>query len=219
MAWDLDRVAARIQHHPSRVGLPRRLVAQLSAFEDLEVVADPQPDGPTDSWRSHRRCLESMSAGATHLLVLQDDAVVMHGFAQKMAHAIAQQPDAVLCAFTPGFAYLQRAFEQAKKERRSFHPLQVGAFTPLVAVSYPAAFVEGLLDWADHRANPRQRRQLRGADDGVVALYCRTAKIQPLLMVPSIVEHDAEVSSVGKLHRRVGPHRRAALLDSSAAGE
>ena len=204
-------VAVRIQHHPLRVGLPRRLIEHLGAFEDVTVIAD-EPAGSLDAWRVHRACLEAMPASASHLLVLQDDALPVANFAERFLAALEQQPDAVLCLFTPGFGYLRRSILEARAAGLSFLPLRVGAFVPCVAVSYPRAFVEGLLRWAHEHENGRQRRQLRGADDGVLAFYCRQARRQPLLMVPSIVEHDESVASIGKLHRRAGPHRRAALL-------
>jgi hypothetical protein len=205
-------ICVRIQHHPSRVGLPRRLVAHLDAFEDVLVVPDPEPNGIVDAWRAHRACLESMTPSASHLLLLQDDALPMPGFSASLREAIDEQPEAVLCAFAPGFGYLRAQFMQASKDRARLVPLRVGAFVPCVAIAYPRAFIAGLLDWVDHRSSDRQRRQLRGADDGVLAMYCRQIRMQPLLIVPSIVEHDSSLQSIGKLHRREGPHRRAALL-------
>lgn len=209
---ELDGVAARIQTHPSRQYLVRRLVAQLGAFEDLQVVADPQPSGPTDSWRSHRACLASISPAASHLLVLQDDALPQPDFAARLVATIAEHPAAVLVHFVPGFPYLRRQMQQARDAGSSLTVMRVGAFVPAVAISYPRALVLDLLDWADKRWTERQKRQLRGADDGVIAMYCRHHRVQPLLLVPSTVEHDDAVDSVGKHQRRTGPHRRAALL-------
>ncbi len=208
----MHRISVRIQHHPERVGLPRRLIAQLGAFEDVLVVPDPEPDGLLDAWRAHRACLEALPADATHLLLLQDDALPVERFASLLSHAVEERPNDVLCAFAPGFGYLRTQFTQASLGRERFVPLRVGAFVPCVAIVYPRAFIAGLLEWVDHRSTDRQKRRLRGADDGVLAMYCRHARIHPLLIVPSIVEHDAAVQSVGKLQRRTGPHRRAALL-------
>lgn len=205
-------IAVRIQHHPSRVGLPRRLVAQLGAFEDVEVVSDPDPDGPLDAWRAHRACLEALPPAASHMLLLQDDALPVERFSQLLSAAIDDRPKEVLCAFAPGFGYLRQQFSQASLAGLKYAPMRVGAFVPCVAIVYPRAFIAGLLAWVDARSTPNQRRQLRGADDGVLAMYCRHARIFPLLIVPSIVEHDSSLKSIGKHGRRDGPHRRAALL-------
>jgi hypothetical protein len=153
-----------------------------------------------------------MTPGASHLLVLQDDALPAPGFAEKLSQALSQQPASILCAFTPGFAYLRKQLAEAKARGLAFSPLRVGAFVPCVAIVYPAAVAADVLEWTDAVWTQRQQRQLRGADDGVIAMYCRRSKMQPLLMVPPIVEHDATVDSIGKLHRRTGPHRSAALI-------
>lgn len=155
-----------------------------------------------------------MPARASHLLVLQDDALPVTGFAQKLAASLTERPADVLCLFTPGFNKLRVEVAKAHAAQLSYLPLQVGAFVPCVAISYPRRFVGELLDWVDHRSSDRQQNQLRGADDGVLALYCRVKRIRPLLLVPSIVEHDHLIPSIGKEHRRAGPHRRAALLQS-----
>ena len=208
-------ICVRIQHHPSRAGLPRRLIQHLGAFEDVEVIPDPEPNGILDAWRAHRACLESISEGATHMLLLQDDALPVQRFGSYLCDAVEQEPKAVLCAFAPGFKYIALEMTRATRARVSFAPLRVGAFVPCVAIVYPREFIVGLLDWIDHRSSDRQKTRLRGADDGVLAIYCRQKRIEPLLIVPSIVEHDETLQSVGKTHRRPGPHRRAALLQKA----
>lgn len=208
----LNAVAVRIQTHPSRHHLVLRLLPQLGAFEDVQVIRDPNPDGPLDSWRVHCACLRSMTPTASHLLVLQEDALPAQGFAQNFAAAVAAQPDQILALFAPGFAYIRRQMQEAQKAGLTLSPMRPGAFVPAVAISYPSAVVHAILDWADKRWNDRQKRNLRGADDGVIAMYCRLHRVIPLLLVPSIVDHDDTIDSIGKLHRRSGPHRRAALL-------
>jgi hypothetical protein len=205
-------VAVRIQHHPSRAELLPRLLATLTAFSDVRVIPDPNPDGLIDPWRTHRACLEAMPSDATHLCVLQDDALPADNFHAKLCAALEQHPDTLISLFTPGFSYLAKQMREAHARHEQFTPLAVRAFVPLVAVLYPRAIIDGLLEWADARFNERNRRQLRGADDGIVALYCRQTRLQPLLIVPSIVQHDDGVGTIGKPHRRAGPHRRAALL-------
>lgn len=153
-----------------------------------------------------------MTPGASHLLVLQEDALPVADFTEKFASALIEQPEAVIALFVPGFAYLTKQMEQAKAAGLRFTPMRVGAFIPCVGILYPAALVADILDWVDHGAGDRQRRQFRGADDGIIAQWARHRRIQPLLLVPSIVDHDPTIGSIGKMHRRVGPHRSAAML-------
>lgn len=213
---DLNRIAIRIQHHPSRTGLPRRIVRELSAFEDVQVIPDPDPDGPMDSWRTYRRCLESLPPGASHLVILQDDALPVPGFSEKLVAAIDAHPTAPLLLFVPGFGFIRKAFADAQRAGAAWTHFRVGAFVAVVATAYPRGFVEGLLDWADNgRVRPGHaplRRPLRGADDGIIALYCRARRIRPIALVPCIVDHDESVASIGRPQRRGGPHRRAALI-------
>jgi hypothetical protein len=204
-------VAVRIQHHASRSALLPRLLIALQDFEDVEIVSDPESEGKPDSWRAFRACLLAMPKEATHLLCIQDDAVPCEGFAEKMATAIDQHPESVLLPFTPGFPHLRRLMLQAQSERKAFAPFTPGAFIPLVTIAFPRQVAEGLLAWADQGSGDRFRRPMRGADDGVVAAFARARRFRPLAMVPSIVQHDDLIASVGK-NTRSGPHRRAALL-------
>lgn len=156
-----------------------------------------------------------MPETASHLLVLQDDALPVPGFASVYLRTLEQHPDAVLCLFTPGFRYLHKLALEVQRAGMSLTPMRVGSFVPCVAISYPRSFVHSILEWADQYEVDGRHRPLRGADDGILARYCRTARIQPLLMIPSIVEHDDTIDSIGKAHRRTGAHRKAALLATS----
>ena len=205
------RVATRIQHHPERAHLLPRLTEALSAFTDVQIVTDPEPHGAPDTWRVFRRCLESMPVEATHLLTVQDDALPRTDFACRLHAEIEAHPESVLLPFTPGFRWLRRNMLEAQRTGTTVARFPVGAFVPLVAACFPRAVVTGLLDWADNGKADRYRRPIKGADDGVVAWYCRLRRIYPLMLVPSICDHDDEVPSVGK-NARQGPHRRAAML-------
>lgn len=172
----------------------------------MKVVPDPEPQGKTNAWRAHEAVLRSMPDEASHLLVLQDDALPVESFMQRLTKAVEQRPESVLLAFVPGFARERRIMALAKTARHDIAPFVIGAYVPTVAIVYPRDVVTGVLAWAD--ASPGR---MRGADDGMLALYCRRRRIRPLALVPCLVEHDETVEPVGKTARS-GPHRRAALL-------
>ncbi len=204
-------LSTRVQHHPCRAHLIPPLLEALADFDDVQVVPDPGWDQKQDAWRAHRACLEARQDSHTHLLVLQDDVLIQgDSFMRKLHEAIDRHSEQVLLAFVPGFPRERRTQMLAHKAKQPFAPFIIGAYVPTVAIVYPRAVVEGLLAWAD-KPGDRYRRPLRGADDGIVANYCRTRRIHPLMMVPCAVEHDESVPSVGKGTRH-GPHRRAALL-------
>jgi hypothetical protein len=200
-----------VQHHASRAALLPRLLASLADFDDVKVIADPGANEKPDHWRAHRACLIAMPDEASHLLVCQDDALPTASFHAKLTAAIVLQPESILLAFVPGFPRERRVMMMANQTGASFAPFIVGAYVPTVAIVYPCEVVKGLLTWADSGSGDRWRRPLRGADDGVLANFCRLRRIRPLCLVPSIVEHDETVESIGK-KTRSGLHRRAALL-------
>lgn len=200
------RIAVRIQHHPSREGLPERLLTQLDGFDDVAVIPDPEPNAPPHAWRTHQQCLVSIPDEATHLLVLQDDALPTSGFAVSLTEGVKTFPETLLLPFVPGFNVHRVAFARARSAGQTFLPFAVRSFVPVVAILYPAAVALGLLQWSE------QMPGLRGADDGIVAQYCRKFNVQPRAFVPCICDHDHTVLTIGKGHPRNGPHRRAALL-------
>ncbi len=204
-------IPVRVQHHPSRADRIPGLLAGLAGFGDIVVVEDPGADEKPDHWRSHRACLEAMPDDAERLLVVQDDIKPQPYFKERIDAAIARYPEQVLLAFVPGFPRERRLQMVAKGKGELFYPFIVGAYVPTVAIVYPRAVVDGLLAWADKPGGDRFRRPMRGADDGIVAHFCRTRRIHPVAMVPCAVEHDEKALSIGKAMRH-GSHRRAALL-------
>ncbi len=207
----LPGLAVRIQHHPSRAKRIPPLLEALDGFDDVQVVTDPGANEKPDHWRSHRACLQAIPDDATHLLVLQDDVFPQPTFKERLAEALERYPETVLLAFVPGFPRERRIQMVAHAAKQRFAPFIVGAFVPTVAVVYPRAVIDGLLAWADTSTGDRHRRPMRGADDGILAHYCRSRRIHPVAMVPCAVEHDHTAESIGKPMRR-GSHRRAALL-------
>ena len=200
-------VSVRIQHHPSRAPLADELAAQLTGFDDVRVIPDPAPAAPPSAWRAHRACLEAMTDHASHLLVLQDDAIPVPSFLPRMKEGIAARPESILLAFVPGFKNYVVEFMKAKQDGRTLIPFLVRAIVPVVAILYPADVVRGLIHWTDENF-----RRVSGADDGVVATYCRKRKLQPYAFVPSLCDHNQTIPKVGQTHVRSGTHRRAALL-------
>jgi hypothetical protein len=206
------QLAAAVQHHPSRAALIPGLLAGLDGL-DVQVVEDPGGDRP-DTWRTHRACLEAMPEGASHLLVLQDDAALCQQFAGNLLAAVAERPEAIIALFVPGFPFLARRIEQHREKGEMFAVLPAAAFTPVVAIVYPRTHVEGLLAHTDGSRWPRAR-QLGTADDAVVAGYVRGLRLSVLATVPSLVDHRDDVPSVAKPSHRAGRHRRAALFAGS----
>jgi hypothetical protein len=168
------------------------------------VIEDPKPDSTdADAWRTHRLCLLDLPADASHLMVLQDDVLPRPDFTARVVDALEQHPETVLLPFVPGFRHLIKAMREAHGRGETLMPFAPRAFVPTVAIIYPRAVVSDLLGWSGNQI---------GADDGIVAWYCRKRKMMPLAFVPCAADHDASLMSVGKRYARAGTHRHAALL-------
>jgi hypothetical protein len=176
----------------------------------VQVVEDPGGERP-DTWRTHRACLDAMPARATHLLVLQDDALLCRRFATRLREAVRERPDDLLALFTPGFPFLARRLEQHRRRGDRFAPLAPAAFVPLVGLLYPRQHVEALIAYVDGSSWPSARR-MGTADDAVVAGYVRANRLTVQALVPSIVDHDDGLPSISKASHRAGVHRRAAFF-------
>lgn len=198
-------LAVRVQHHPSRAHLLPALLERLP-FADVQVVADPGGSRPS-SWRTHRACLEALPDAATHLLVVQDDALPCRQFAGRALATLAQQPGRIVCFFVPGFGHLSRRFHLAARQGFKVVDLPVTGFVPVVAVAYPAEVARAIPVYVDARRIPTNR-----ADDAVIATYARAHRTPVAATVPCLVEHlDGEPSVMRMKHATGMPHRVAAL--------
>lgn len=179
-------------------------------------MTDPGGDAP-DTWRTHRACLEAMPEPATHLLVIQDDAVPCEAFTARATAAVDQHPEALVALFVPGFPFMARRLVQARDLGESSAVLPVAAFTPVVAIVYPRLHVDGLLAFTD-RARWPHARQIGTADDAIVAGYVRANRIDVIATVPSLVDHRDDIPSISKVSHRPGKQRRAALFAETMQG-
>jgi hypothetical protein len=203
-------VAVRIQHHPSRADLLPALLERLLGFDDVQVITDPGGPKPS-SWRTHRLCLESLPDAATHLLLIQDDAIPCADFADKALAAIEQHPTRIIVFFVPGFGHLTRRIEIARRKSLAFVDLPGGSFVPVVCIAYPAEIACAIPAFADARRMPVSR-----ADDAVVGTYARAHRLFPLATVPSLVDHDDTVPSAMGMRTRPGQKHRVAALFADA---
>lgn len=194
-------IRARVQHHPSRHGLLPRLLHHLLPFapEVVEHTSEPR-----DPWAGYKKCLTDIP-DCTHLLVIQDDALPVPGFAD-MLPSIAQDDPVCLWMSTLPASAAARARRAYGKQR--FVPLGPSNIVPLVAVLWPRAEAEAVLDWAATAS------RITRADDGNVARWMRQTRQQFMVCVPSIVEHDDFTPTVkgGRPQTNGRDRTRVALL-------
>jgi hypothetical protein len=188
-------ITVRVQHHPARPYLLPPLLARLDA--EAEVVTDPDPDARLPSpWRTYRACLAPSTA--SHLLVLQDDAILCRHLVASAALIARDDPVLLFVGGAP-----VRLAHALRKARSHLVPvtLRSSEWMPLVAVLWPTPLATAFRAWADRHTVPR-------SDDAVAGQWVK-ATGQPLwATAPSLVEHDDRQPSLVRRHGR-SPWRRA----------
>lgn len=224
---DSPRIAVAIQHVPSRAALLPGLAASLGGrVPDGGSVADVIVDAADwagvlvctgdeelrNPWETYRGCLRTTElwqpGEATHLLVMQDDALPVERFHERLAPLVAGRANDVLCLYVPQHPpYMGRAIHAAYGKGEAYAELPNGMFCPLVAAVWPLALVQDVLGWWQARPNRRPRR----CDDALVAEWLRSRKRAAFGVVPSLVEHDEMVRSTLGLSR----YKRTAAIMAS----
>jgi hypothetical protein len=135
---------------------------------------------PPDPWAGYRKCLTDLP-DCSHLLVIQDDAMPVPGFVEVLPQIAQDRPVCLWMGAIPASA-AGRARRAMAKQR--YIPLGPAAFVPLVAVLWPRETLEAFSQWT------KSASRLTRADDGNVARWARSQRIEFMVTVPSIVEHD-----------------------------
>jgi hypothetical protein len=188
-----SRPLVAIQHHRARADLLPRLVDGLGGLDVVVCVDDG--DGPPNPWRGHLACLEAFSSEIkknSHLVVIQDDALVCEAFECHLHCALEAEPDAVLVLFLAGYPRLsaitaRRAYDAGD----DFSPIHQRDCVPVVGVSYPAELVADVLAWS-----AGYRGRVSRSDDFMLGQWARQRKVRVLATVPSLVEHPDDVPSL-----------------------
>lgn len=203
----LIRVATVVQHHPARAHLLPALLERLAGLEPL-VVTDPEPDGQLRSaWRTYRACLQAMPAGASHLLIVQDDAVPCLDFAAGVRAAVAARPAAPVVFWVGGAPRATAlAVQRAADRCEAWAPVALRDWLPLVATCWPGPLAGRFVAWAaGEKVRPRHR-----TDDDLAGRFMRAEGFEAWATVPSLVEHgDEQPSLIGRPGGRASPARRA----------
>jgi len=200
-----------IQHHPSR----GHLLGGLASLR-AEVVTDPEPDGDPSAVRTYIECLRAIPAGATHRLVLQDDAQPCSDFRERAEAAVAERPGELLALFVPGMGLAGRWMRAAWKDGKRWLELPTSMnWVPVVALVWPVELASSFVPFAEeHVAGRAARRMATMGDDPVVGRFRRVNHLAVWAPVPSLVQHPDLVPSLVKQRSYGGrnPARRAAVF-------
>lgn len=204
-------IHARVQHHGSRWPLLPGVLRHLAPFSPLVVEHSPPVPDP---WGGYQKCLTGLP-DCTHLLIVQDDAQPVPGFADAVDRIAARWPDNPVCLWLSASPHNAAGRARRAWGKQLYVPLGPAAFVPLVAVLWPKVKAEEFLDWSQTAA------RMTRADDGNVARWMKQTKQEFMVTVPSIVEHDDFTPTVkgGRRESKGLDRARVALLLASDAGE
>ena len=162
---------------------------------------------PPDPWANYRQCLD-YDGDASHLLIVQDDALPVPGFADAIQAIAAKNPDSPVCLFVGSLPASTAVRVRRAKPDVRYVPLVPSSFVPLVCVLWPTHIARSFLEWS--KTAPRMTR----ADDGNASRWLRATRQQFLVAVPSIVQHDDGEPSVkgGRDHKPWAESWRQALF-------
>lgn len=173
---------------------------------------DPaKPLEKPNAWRCYRACLGWAPVDATHLLVLQDDAILCPYFPEAAAAALEARPDRIVSFFVAGAPRRSvRAVTEAAGRCAHWAELDPTDWVPVVALCLPCGHARDLAIWADEQTFPDSMT----SDDAIVGDWVRARGLTVAATVPSLVDHDDAVPSVmGNAHTQArNPVRVAACF-------
>lgn len=169
-----------IMAHPMRRKAAESLRDEIGELEP-EIVYDPDPGGPPTALRTAG--LAWRPGGATHHLVLQDDARPCRDFHEAVHRAVAAKPGAVLALFASWSAHSGQAARMAALAGRSWVPA-IGEAIPAVAIVMPSHLAEG------YAAYIATARRADGRDSAVMLDYLESVGEVAYVCVPGLVQHD-----------------------------
>jgi hypothetical protein len=201
-----------VQHHPGRAHLLPRLLHHLRLLSP-EVVA--HSSDPPDPWAGYRLCLTDLP-DCTHVLVIQDDAIPVPGFADALPLVAQANPNTPVCLWMSAVPASCAGRARRAYGKQRYVPLGPTNIVPLVAVLWPRARAVEFAEWAQTAA------RLTRADDGNAARWARQTRQEFMVAVPSIVEHDDFTPSVkggtrGESHGRASDRVALFLAEDARA--
>jgi len=155
------------------------------------VVHESDPPSP---WAGYRRCLEDLPT-STHLLIVQDDAVLCRNFAPAVQQIAQANPEVPVCLFLAKHPrHTSRNALKAAEAGERYVDLWFRDFCPVVAMLWPTYKAREFSEWAQSAKLPGQPHPR--SDDAVVGRWMIMTRTRIRATVPSIVDHRATIPSV-----------------------
>ncbi|MGW2268419.1 hypothetical protein [Streptomyces koyangensis] len=182
------RISCTIMAHPLRAAAAERLRSELAGLAPV-IVYDPDPSGPRSTLRTAKAAWSAVTSGATHHLVLQDDAEPCPGFGALLTEAVSRHPETPLCLFAEWGSTTATTVRWAAMAGAGVAQC-VDTYVPTVGMVLPAGLVEGLVTFMSGR-------ELDEPDDVAMLAYLTGIGRPAFVTVPNLLEHDRQQSLMG----------------------
>jgi hypothetical protein len=195
-------VSCAIMAHPDRAERAEGLRAALGGM-GASIVYDPDPAGPRTAVRTAAAAWAALPGGATHHLVLQDDAEPVPGFAERLRRLMTAVPDRPISLFAEWGCVTATMVRWGVLAGADLVEC-VDTYVPTQGVVLPAALVPGLV------AAMREALAAGKTDDDVVLReYLDDLGTRALVAVPHLVQHGDRESLMN--HQAAGLRRATCL--------
>ncbi|MEY9854235.1 hypothetical protein ABH923_003913 [Leifsonia sp. EB41] len=199
-------LSAAIMTHPRRLEAAQELQSRHPGLH-LQIVMDPDPEGPPSAWRTARVAWATASPQATHHLVLQDDVATSDDFEERVRHLIAARPNDAISLFIEWGSRTATAARLAAATDVDWTTV-VDDYVPTVGLVLPVDTARGLDGYAARHST------LDVPDDVMLFDYLRSVGVASIAPVDSPLQHDVGDSLVG--NSIMGIRRAAHFVDRRA---
>lgn len=175
------RLSVSIMHAPwvderkVNVGELKKLIPEATVVEDCDREG---------IWTIAKRGWRTHSAGATHHLLLQDDAILCNNFIEGVKRAIASRPNSPISLFAR-HSEIEKATARGENWATMYHPTGL-------ALILPVNLIEEFISWADINFAASYQH-----DDERFHCWAIHVGNPTRFTVPSLVEHQHFKSTAG----------------------
>lgn len=204
------RIAIRVQHAVGRDAPLARLLPLLPP--EVEVVTDDLAIERPNPWRGFSLCFQDLPTRATHLCVLQDDALPCRDFDKRLRAAIKEKPNDVICLFIGGLpGQTRKLFYEALARGDRWSPVYFQGIHHVVGTIWPVRHARDFVEWVENNKVPGPNPPK--SDDAVVGYWARKNRrtVQVWATVPCLVQHDDVFPSVVQGANRFSDRGRTAI--------
>jgi hypothetical protein len=202
-------LSAAVMTHPSRREQAEHLRDRYPELE-LAIVMDPAPENGSSALRTSMVAWSAVADGATHHLVLQDDAAPCEDFLPKLKAAIAAAPDDAVCLFTEWGSETSYLVRLALMHNLAWAEV-VDHYVPTVALAMPAPLASGFGKFSGFDG-PQ--------DDYAVRMFLAGKGVRARITAPNLVDHGTlpTLFDIYQTQHPLGPRHSVCPWPSGLAG-